>query len=157
MMIASIAPIALAVLHALAGAGWFGSMLYSLAVLQPRAMRYFGRPEEFESFITAVSHGARWKVMAAFGMMALSGAGLWMLNPRRPPSSLWLVVIAAKAALLLLALGVFMYTSWRLWPARVFAAPSEIPAFQRRFRVIGGIMITLIGLNLALGVAAHAL
>ena len=144
----------LAIIHALAGAAWFGAMFYSLTVLQPRALRFFDRAEQFESFMTAVSHGARRKVLAAFVLMAASGFGLALLRPG-PPSVVWLFLIALQVLLLLLALAVFVHVSWRLWPARVLAVPSEIPELQRRFRHAGLCMIVLVGLNLILGVIAH--
>jgi hypothetical protein len=41
--------------------------------------------------------------------------------------------------------------------ARPDAAAEEIPVVQRLFRIIGWTMITLVGLSIALGVAAHRL
>jgi uncharacterized membrane protein len=144
----------LAAVHALAGAAWFGSMFYSLTVLQPRAARFFERPEQFEAFLAAVSHGARRKVLAAFALLAATGAGLALTRPA-PASPVWLVLIALKAVLLLGALAVFVHVSWRLWPARVLALPEEIPALRRRFRAAGLTLLALVGLSLLLGVAAH--
>src|SRR5437667_10519815 len=112
-----VASLMLAILHVLAGAAWFGAMFYSLTVLQPRAARYFDRPERFEEFIATVSAGARWKVLAAFALVGGSGLGL-LLSPRMPPSALWIVLIAVKGVLFVAALALFVYMSWRLWPAR---------------------------------------
>src|SRR5262249_20504327 len=105
--------------HALAGAAWFGSMVYSLTVLQPRAARFFATAGQFEEFIAVVSAGARWKVLAAFAFVAVTGLGLFFLRLPGPVSSLWWVLIAAKVGLFLAALALFWYVSWRLWPARV--------------------------------------
>jgi hypothetical protein len=68
--------LAFGTIHVLATSAWFGAMLYRLVVLQPRAMLYFDRPEEFENFIAVVSDGARWKVLAVAGLSALSGVGI---------------------------------------------------------------------------------
>ena len=47
-----------AVAHALAGAAWFGSMFYSLAVLQPRAKAYFEEDDgRFEEFVATIAGG----------------------------------------------------------------------------------------------------
>jgi uncharacterized membrane protein len=147
----------LAVLHALAGAAWFGSMFYSLTVMQPRAVRYLERPERFEEFIAVVSAGARWKVLAAFALLAGTGMGLVLVGRREALSALWVGVVVAKGLLWLAALGLFVHVSWRLWPARVLALPEEVPALQRTFRRVGWTMILLVGGNLALGVVAHHL
>ena len=147
--------ILLALAHALAGAAWFGSMFYSLTVLQPRAARFFATPGQFEAFITAVSAGARWKVLGAFTFMGVTGLGLLVLRWPASQSSSWLAVVAAKVVLFLAALVVFWYVSWRLWPARVLALPEEVPGLQRRFRRVGWAMIVLVGLNIVLGVVAH--
>jgi hypothetical protein len=152
----TVVSVLLAIVHGLAGAAWFGAMVYSLTVLQPRATRYFDRPERFEDFITAVSAGARYPVLAAFALVGCSGLGL-LLTDWKMTSTLWIVLIAAKGCLFLAALTLFVYTSWRLWPARVLALREEIPALQRTFRRVGWTMITLVGLNLVLGIVAHRL
>ncbi len=144
----------LAVVHVLAGAAWFGAMFYSLTVLQPRAARFFDRPEQFESFIAFISHGLRRKVLAAFAVMAATGLGL-AVTRGGGVSPAWLLLIALKVIFLLLALVVFVHVSWRLWPARVLALPEEVPVQQRRFRRAGLCMIALVGLNLVLGVLAQ--
>jgi hypothetical protein len=139
----------------LAGAAWLGAMLYSLLVLQPRARAYFDRPADFETFIAFVSHGARWKVLGVLIVIAATGAALVPLRWPEPLPATWLVLIGAKAGLLLAAVGLFVYVSWRLWPARVLATPVEIPQFQRAFRRVAGTMILIAGLGMTLGVVAH--
>lgn len=152
------AALLLTLVHALAGAAWFGSMFYSLTVLHPRAGAYFrGQdPEAFETFIATLAQGARWKVLGAFVLVFASGVGLVLLHRPASAPTTWLGLIAAKLILFLAALAVFCYASWRLWPARIFATPEEVPIHQRRFRVVGLLMTTLVGLNFALGVVAHA-
>ena len=62
-----------------------------------------------------------------------------------------------KTLLLVLASAVFWWVSWRGWPRRVFALPDELPAVQRRFRVVAIVMCGLVGLNFALGVLVSRL
>ncbi len=144
----------LLVLHGLVAAIWLGAMCYSAFVVQPRAKAYFHRPEEFEAFVASVSQGARWKVLLAMGVLGGSG-GLLLLVPARSPSPAVLWLIGAKALLLLAATGVFTYVSWRLWPARVFATPDEIPRFQRAFRGVAVIMVAIAAAGFALGVLLY--
>ncbi len=145
----------LALVHVVAGAAWFGAMLYSLAVLQPRAAAYFADDLRFEAFITAVSHGARRKVLAAFGVVGGTGLALAAVRWTPATGAVWVGLIGAKVVLFLAALGLFVHVSWRLWPARLFAAPAEVPGFQRAFRRAGFAMIVIVGLSLALGVLSH--
>ena len=149
--------LALSMTHVLVAAAWFGAMFYSLTVLHPKAALFFKKAEDFEALITTLSDGARWKVLAACFLIAVSGAGLAIINWRSPVRSIWLILVALKLALFLVALALFSYTSWRLWPARVFATAEEIPLFHRKFRLIAWSLIFLVGFNIALGVAAHIL
>jgi len=68
-----------------------------------------------------------------------------------------MALAAGKAVALAAALILFLYTSWRLWPARIFAAPDEIPSFQRAFRRVAITMITLASVSTAGGVLLHTL
>jgi uncharacterized membrane protein len=145
----------LAVTHVLAGAAWLGAMVYSYFVLHPRARSYFPRDADFEPFIAAVSRGARYPVLAGLALIGLSGMGLLLVRwPGSPPLT-WLVLMAAKVLLFLAAVGLFGYVSWRLWPARIFALPAEVPGLQKTFRRVARVMILLAGLGMALGVLAH--
>jgi len=146
----------LAITHALAAAAWFGAMFYSFLVLHPRAHAYFQRETDFEAFITTVSHGARWKVLSCLGLIGITGVGLMAVHWWQPRQEAWLPLICAKVALLLAAGVLFVYTSWRLWPARVLATVDEIPRFQRVFRWVAAVMMGIAGLGIALGIVAHA-
>jgi hypothetical protein len=146
---------ALAVIHALAGAAWLGAMVYSLFVLHPRAHAYFPREAEFESFITAVSHGARRKVLTGLALIGLSGAALALVRWPESPAVSWLVLLGAKVVLFAAALGLFVYVSWRMWPARVFAVGAEVPQIQKAFRRVGLAMVTLAALGMTFGVLMH--
>ena len=141
----------LTAVHVLAAAAWLGAMLYSLFVMQPRAGRYVASAEQFERFVTAVSAGARWKVLGVAATVALSGAAAAALTWRGPPSPFGLLV-ALKVALLVPILSIFAYASWMLWPARVMAGRAEIPRYQRAFRLVGWSLIALVSLECVLGV-----
>jgi uncharacterized membrane protein len=146
----------IAVIHVLAAAAWFGAIFYSHMFLYHRARAYFPAAADFEDFTTAISHGARRPVIAALGVVALSGVALLLLA-RGSHSSAWWAFISAKAVLFLAIIGLFAYISWRMWPARVFATARELPGTQRRFRRVAWLMLVLAGLSMALGVAAHIL
>ena len=142
---------ALMLLHALAGAAWFGSIFYGVFVLYPRVSRHFDDIAERERLLLAMSHGARWHMIAALTLVASSGLGL-LLIPRAEISWLWLTLIGVKAALMIAGAILFWRVSWYWWPARLFALESELPAIHRRFRIGASCMLVLVGLNIALGV-----
>jgi hypothetical protein len=147
----------LAIVHALAGATWLGAMVYSFVVLHPHARRYFEQETEFEAFIAAISHGARWPVLLALALLGGTGGGLVALSRPQPPAPLWMALIAGKGVALAAALSLFLYTSWRLWPARIFAPPDEVRRFQRTFHRVAITMITLASFSTACGVLLHTL
>lgn len=155
MDLASLLNSLLAMVHALAGAAWFGAMFYSLLVLQPRARRYFDRPAEFEVFIATLSQGARWTMLAAFGIIGVTGVGLVLSHSLESASRSWLLLVGLKALIFFAAFGLFVYVSWRLWPARVLALDDEIPRFQKVSRRLAATMLVLVGLSIALGILAH--
>src|SRR5690242_18289593 len=135
----------LAPVHVLAGAAWFGAMFYSWFVLHPRAHRYFSRPTDFEAFIATVSQGARYSVLAALSLMGVTGLALVLLRWPEMHSVTWLILIAAKTILFLTALGLFVYVSWRLWPARILALENEIARFQALSRRLAQVMLMIAG------------
>jgi hypothetical protein len=145
----------LAIVHALAGAVWLGAMAYSFFLLHPRAHLYFQKETDFEAFIATISHGARWKVLAGLGVIGLTGVGLCVMRWPSPLAVPWLMLVGAKIIIWVAALALFVHVSWRLWPARVLALESEITYFQRAFRRVGIIMMTLATLGMVLGILAH--
>jgi putative copper export protein len=147
---------ALAVAHALSSAAWFGSMFYSLTVMQPRAKRFFATDAEFEEFVATVAQGARWKVLAAFAFVAITGALLVVVARPVPMTTAWLAIIAVKIALFAAAVAIFCYASWRLWPRRIFASPAELPAIRARFRAVGFTLLSIAAASFALGIVPHA-
>ncbi|HEY1275333.1 MAG TPA: hypothetical protein VGF25_10500 [Thermoleophilaceae bacterium] len=131
-------------------------MAYSLAVVQPRAARFFGdSPRERERFAVALAAGARRPVLAAVALLAASGLGLVLLEDDRGTG--WWVLVALKAALLAAAAALFAYVSWRLWPARLFATGDELPSHRRRFYSVAVALTAIVALEFVLGAAADAL
>jgi uncharacterized membrane protein len=144
------------IVHVLASAALFGAMFYSIAVVQPRAKRFFERPAEFEEFVAFVSNGARWKVLGGYAVIAASGFALMGLG-HRERSGVWVVLIVAKIVVLVAAVILFSIVSWRWWPARVFATAEEVPKFQKLFRRVGFAMIAFVGIEFVLGIVAHVM
>jgi Flp pilus assembly protein TadB len=143
----------LVLVHSGVGAVWLGSMAYSLFVVQPRIARVLAT-EPAEDVYRELAAGNRWRVVALIAALALSGLALVPLtdHPRG-----WWVLVASKTLLLVLASAAFWWVSWRGWPRRVFALPDELPAVQRRFRVVAIVMFGLVGANFALGVVVSRL
>lgn len=140
--------------HVLASAAWFGAMFYSFTVLQPRAKAYFRDTSRFEDFIAFVAAGARWKVLGGAAFVAATGCLLLLF--REAPVSAWWILMLAKAVLLCIALTIFAYASWRLWPQRLFASESEAPLFQRKFTAVALSLLIIVALCFLLSIfAAH--
>jgi putative copper export protein len=105
--------IGLLVVHALAGAVWLGAMVYSLRVVQPRAARFFaGDDDAYEDFLATLAARNRWPVLALAGLLTATGIAAYALQPAGA------ALHAVKGLLLLAALAVFAYVSWRVWPKR---------------------------------------
>ena len=138
-----------AVIHAGLAAAWVGGMAYSLFVVQPKLVRFFGEDEDGREALTVlIAAGNRSKVLALIAVIGASGILLWLLTS----APLW--IVAAKIVLLVVATGIFWYVSWRHWPRRVFATDAERPALQRRLRILATTMLALAGTAFALGVVA---
>ena len=146
----------LACVHLLASAAWFGAMVYNLTILHPRARKFFGRDDEkFEDFVATISQGARWKVLSGLGLIAVTGIGLIPLAYPPQNQMRWNRLIAIHAALLVAAVILFWYASWRLWPKRIFAVGAEAEIIRRQFRFVAISMICIAAAAMALGVAAQ--
>ena len=144
---------ALMLLHALAAAAWFGSIFYGVFVLYSRVSRHFDTIAERERLLMALSHGARWHMIAAMSLVGLSGFGLFLM-PKNDVTNPCLTLAGIKAALMLASAILFWRVSWHWWPARLFALEAELPAIHRRFRLAAGCMLVLVGLSFALAVLA---
>lgn len=132
--------------HLLLCAVWFGSMTYSLAVVQPAARDVFADDGEREAFLVRLAAGNRWRVVALVGAIAVTGLGWWWAGGRDET-----IVQAVRAVALTIAACLFWYVSWRHWPRRVLALPAELPALRARLTAIAVTMTALIGVVLLLG------
>lgn len=151
----------LAIAHVGVTAAWLGAMLYSLFVVQPRLRAFFADADEREDLATVLAAGARRPVLALAATLAVSGAGLTGIELAEAdgPNAAWIALVVVKAALLATAIALFVYVSWRLWPARLLAHMSgsaELPRIQARFRLIAMALTALIALGLVAGVVADA-
>jgi hypothetical protein len=94
-------------------------------------------------------------VIAVCAVLAASGGGLIAIED--DPASAWVVLVSLKTALLIAALALFAHVSWRMWPARLFALPVELPAHRRRFRLVALTLTALVAAAFVLGTVADTL
>jgi hypothetical protein len=141
-----------ALVHLPLAALWLGSMSYSLTVVQPRVARFFAEDGRREEFLTTLAQGNRWRVVGLIAALLVTGFGVVLTAPRRVALG-----YAVALALYLVAAGIFWYVSWRHWPARVFALPSEIPGFQRTLRRLAWAMCVLIGVAFVTALGSNLL
>jgi uncharacterized membrane protein len=138
-----------AVAHLVLAACWFGSMLYSLVVVQPKVARFFADDTRREEFVTTLAHGNRWRVVVLIAALILTAAGV-VLTGRRPAA----VGYGVAAVLYLGAAAVFANVSWRHWPSRVFALPAELPGYRRQLARQAWAMLLLVGTAFVVALAA---
>ena len=143
---------ALVLVHLGVGAVWLGSMSYSLFVVGPRVARVLPDPVRAEDLYRELGAGNRWRVVGLIATLAASGVVLLFVQSGH--SYGWWIAVVAKVVLLAAASVLFWWVSWRGWPRRVFALPSELPAEQARFRKVAIAMTGLVGCAFVLGVAA---
>jgi hypothetical protein len=154
----------LILVHVGIGAVWLGSMTYSLFVVQPRIARVVPDPARAEEFYRELGAGNRWRVIGLITALFVTGVGLAVIQGAQGAQGAesvqsglswgWWLVVGLKAGLLVAASALFWWVSWRGWPRRVFALPTELPALQGRFRRVALAMTALVGLSFVLGVAA---
>jgi len=147
---------ALAAIHHLSAAAWFGALVYRAFFVDPKALRFFHGRTDFERFSLHLADGMRYVVLAALLTCGLSGFVLMGLRWDAASAS-WLALMGLKAVLWVSAFAVFAYISWVFWPRRVFATETEIPAVRRQGVVLALVMIALAGLGMVLGQAGQAL
>ena len=146
--------VVLVVAHVGLAAVWLGSMLYSLAIVQPRATRFLATDDDaLEEFLTVLGAGNRRPVVAIVAGLFATLAAVTLLEP---PSTAQAALFAAEAVALVAAAAVFARVSWRLWPRRVFALPEERPAHRTALHRHAIAMVALVGTAFALVVAAVA-
>jgi hypothetical protein len=143
---------ALVLVHVGVGALWLGSMGYSLFVVQPTVRQVLPDPVRSEELYRELAAGNRWRVIALIAVLAASGVGLVLVHDGH--SYGWWITIGLKALLLAVASVLFWWVSWRGWPRRIFALPSELLAERARFRRVAVMMTVVVGLGFGLGVLA---
>jgi hypothetical protein len=127
---------------------WLGSMVYSLAVVQPRIVRFFADDNEREMFLLMLAHGNRWPVVALITALAVS-AGAVIASATGAVAVGYVVALAFDAV----AAIIFVNVSWRHWPARIFAMPGELPGYRRRLSVQARAMTVLVGAGYLIALA----
>ena len=146
----------LLVAHLGVGAMWFGSMAYSLFVVQPRIAALMPDAAEAEEVYRTLAAGNRWRVVGLIAALWVTGGGLVALH-NGPTGTAWWLAIGGKVLLLAAASGLFWWVSWRGWPRRVFALPAELPAEQARFRRVALAMAAFVGAAFLLGALLTAI
>ena len=146
---------ALLFVHIWATAIYWGGLSYSYLRLYPQMRKFLGTQERFEEFAITVAAGLRWWVFGTFALIGVSGAALAVVSAPEHPSAMWRLFIAAKILVLIEMFAVYTYASWVMWPARIFAAPADVPAVQKRFTAVSWVIGTSITLETLLGVAIH--
>lgn len=140
---------ALAAIHLLSSAAWFGSLIYRVLFVDPKAARFFEHGADFERFSLDLAHGMRYVVMLALAACGLSGFALAGL--RWNTSEPWQTTMLAKVALWLVACVLFAYISWVHWPRRVFADASEWRRVRRQGVALAVVMVGIAATGMVLG------
>jgi hypothetical protein len=135
--------------HLTLAALWLGSMAYSLGVVQPKVARFFTDEQQREDFLATLAQDNRWRVVALVAGLLLTGV-VALVSSHRHTAICW----AAALTLYATAAAIFVYVSWRHWPARVFALPQELPRFRRRLLRCAAAMLLLVGSGFLITLAA---
>lgn len=118
---------------------WLGSMAYSLGVVQPKVDRFFPDEQRREEFLIRLAHGNRWKVIGLLAALLATALAVIALSPHdRAAYTVALILYTIAAA-------IFCNVSWRHWPARLFALPTELAGFRRRLRIQATAILALVG------------
>lgn len=136
-------------------AAWFGAMVYSIVVVQ-NFQFHVADPENYEDVGQQMADGSRRRIARLAVLIAISGtaAAISRANVDPGPSTEWVVLMCVKLVLFVIAVGLFAYQSWWVWPQRIFALPAEMPAVRRKFFAISIGMAVALGLILAIDVIA---
>jgi uncharacterized membrane protein len=144
----------LKIVHLLAGGLWMGSTFYSATVLHPKTPQILSNQEEAEYYLLSITDGNRYKVLTAMFFVTVSGLLLCWLIPSS--NTVWNGLIGIKIALMTLTVFAFVYTSWVLYPKRVFAQLEDIQEHRYNNTISRWIMLSTVILNLIAGIVAHA-
>lgn len=145
---------AIAAVHHLSAAAWFGALVYRVFFVDPKALKFFHAGAEFERFSLDLADGMRYVVMAALVTCGLSG--FLLVGLRWNSNDEWLALMMGKAGLWAIAFALFAYISWVFWPRRVFAVASEWSSVRRQGLIFALMMIALAGLGFVLGQIGEA-
>jgi hypothetical protein len=145
---------ALAAVHLLSAAGWFGALGYRLFFVDPKAMTFLDGGAEFERFALHLADGMRRVALAALLTCGLSGFALAGL--RWNTADGWVALVASKTGLWLIAFAGFAYVSWVFWPRRVFATVDEWAGVRRQGVLISLAMVAIASLGIVLGQLCQA-
>lgn len=140
--------------HGVSAAAWFGAILYRTLIVDPKAFGYFRDRAEYERFSTHLAGGMRYVVSAGLLTCGLSGFVLLGLRWNAAKEE-WLILMAAKVGVWLMACRLFAYVSWVHWSWRCFAAPHEFRAYRRQGIVLATCMVLLAGSGFILGQACR--
>ncbi len=121
---------------------WLGSMVYSLAVVQPKIARFFPDEERREEFLVTLANGNRWPVVGLVAGLVVSGSVVAITGAGAVSTG-----YAVAVGLDVVAAAIFVDVSWRHWPARVFALPAELPRFRRALTLRATTMTALVGVS----------
>jgi len=144
-----------AVIQTVVLAAWFGSMVYSIVVVQQFQLRA-PDPENYEDVGQLMASGSRRRIIRLIVLITISGVGFVITRLHRDPapSDTWVTLMWVKLVLFALAVCAFTYQSWWVWPRRIFALPAEMPGVRRTFLVTSLFMAVMLGLILAIDVVA---
>lgn len=145
---------AIAGVHHLSAAAWFGALVYRAFFVDPKALRFFRAGAEFERFSLDLAHGMRAVVVLA--LVTCGFTGFVLAGLRWTVADGWQALMAGKAGLWLIAFALFAYISWVFWPRRVFASPTEWAGVRRQGLALSVTMIGIAGLGIVLGQVSQA-
>jgi hypothetical protein len=127
-------------------AAWFGSMVYSIVIVQQFQLRA-PDPETYEEVGQLMASGSRRRILRLIMLITVSGIGLAItrLTDDPGPGGTWIALMWVKLALFVLAVSAFTYQSWWVWPKRIFALPTEMPRVRRTFLITSLVMAVALG------------
>jgi hypothetical protein len=140
--------------HGLSAAAWFGAILYRTVTVDPKAFGFFADRADYERYSVHLAHGMRYVVWAGLATCGLSGFALAGLR-WDPANGVWAGLMAAKLAVWLAALGVFLHVSYVHWPWRSVSAPAEFGGYRRQAAYLAASMVLLSGTGFFLGQAVR--
>lgn len=145
---------ALAAIHLLSSAAWFGALVYRVLFVDPKSSKFFNHGSDYERFALELAHGMRYVVLLA--LLACGMSGFALVGLRWQDSESWQTLMLVKVALWLIACGLFAYISWVFWPRRVFADATEWKRLRRQGVLLALTMVAISGLGMVLGQIARA-